>query len=170
MRLIPLDPAGLPRVPGRSVAEGNAYRVDVTYAGSGAALSRRSVPAVLTLVAPSRASAMLRLQGTSWVPVPAVQLDEESRSGLVGRSEQLGTFVLVHRQSDAPISPDEAARASAETNQVPTTAPTVRTAAAATRARPADDPPGDEPVRLLLVLTGVVALTLLARLLRRRDG
>lgn len=104
-RLVPLDPAGLPPVPAGSVAEGNAYRIEATYALSSAPLRELSGPAVLSLASPAQATAFLVLTGDTWTVLPSTPLDDPARKGLVARPTALGTFVLTHPPiAEAPPS------------------------------------------------------------------
>ena len=159
LRLVPLDPATLPRVPAGSVAEGNAYLIEAAYADSGSPLTQLAMPAVLTLVAPSSATRLLRLSGSAWTLVPTVTLGEEARTGLIGRSSQLGTFVLSHDAEAAKQRPQPAAPSPV----LPSATPVAAAPVAAT-----SDP---MPVAAgLLVALGIGAAGLLVVVIRRRTG
>lgn len=138
-----LDPATLPPLPAGLEAEGNAYRVTLAYARSGAPVERLQ-GATLSLTAPAPPSGLRELVGGAWRPLPAsVVVGDEVVSSVVAL-ERPGTLLQVYDPRDVPRSPTPAAA-----------------------ARPAD--PGREPA----VLPAVAAVALLglvvgALVLRRR--
>ncbi|MBC7680397.1 MAG: hypothetical protein H7233_15630, partial [Pseudorhodobacter sp.] len=113
--LAQLDPAALPALPGGLVPEGNAYRVAVFYAGSGAPVLRFAGEAVLSISAPALPTAVLRLEGERWVPADATPLEEDARIGSVVKLPGPGTYLQAYDPATAPATAAPAPAAASAT-------------------------------------------------------
>ena len=159
--LAQLDPAALPALPGGLKPEGNAYRVAVLYAGSGAPVLRFAGEAVLSISAPALPTAVLRLEGKRWVPTDATPLEEDARIGSLVTLPGPGTYLQAYDPATAPV-------VTAPVVTAPATSPPVAEPAEVgpvSRTRPL----GTAAVAALVLGAGGSSV-LVAVLLRRRSG
>lgn len=72
VKITPVAPKTLSAVPAGSRADGNAYRLDLTYEPSGEPVTEFAKPGTMLVVAPELASALLHsVDGSAWVAQPA---------------------------------------------------------------------------------------------------
>jgi len=82
VRVTPLDPARLTPVPARSAADGNAYRIALSYQPSGAAIDRLTAAGNIILRMPVRATSFLySSDGRSWKPIVDVRIVDPTTLG-----------------------------------------------------------------------------------------
>jgi hypothetical protein len=78
----PLDPKKLARPPGGMRADGNAYRVEMTYQPSGATLRQVTTSGNVVMVVPDEAEKMLfSADGKSWQELPTQLLGDPNTVG-----------------------------------------------------------------------------------------
>jgi hypothetical protein len=78
----PLDPAKLGKVPKPNRADGNAYRVDMTYQPSGAPVTRTVSSGNVVMVVPDEAAKMLfSADGKQWDELPTQTLGDPNTVG-----------------------------------------------------------------------------------------
>ena len=78
----PLDPKKLAKPPGDMRADGNAYRVDMTYQPSGAPVTRTTTSGNVIMIVPDEAEKMLfSLDGKSWDELPTHVLGDPNTVG-----------------------------------------------------------------------------------------
>lgn len=104
----PLDPKKLARLPGGMRPSGNAYRVEMSYQPSGAALRQVATPGNVVMVVPDEAEKLLfSTDGKSWQELPTQLLGDPNTVGsafntpgyyLVGTT--LPEFVNPNRDDD----------------------------------------------------------------------
>ncbi len=100
------DPALLPALPRGFEPEGNVYRVSLTYAASGAEVTRLAVPAPLGLTAPAAPTGVLQLVGERWQPVPYTPVAaDEGFSSVVLLQTGTATFLQVYDPASAQSAP-----------------------------------------------------------------
>jgi hypothetical protein len=93
-----LDPATVAPAPKGQPYDGNAYRIDATYAGSGAPIVL-AAPATVVLRYAIHATRMLRYQDRGWVTLSVTRYDGSQQ--VLSSTDRLGIFVAA---SGAPIS------------------------------------------------------------------
>lgn len=158
VQLDQLDPATLPPLPAGLEPEGNGYRVGLTYALSGGALTALALPATLGVVAPAAPTDVLELVDGQWVRLSYTPVAEEAGFSSVVQVDGPITLMQVYDPARAP-------RPTAAVTARPT--PPAPVEAASTDVQ-------DEPRPVLpLVLTGLLLAALAGGLLearRRRRG
>ncbi len=100
VRLTPLDPASIAPPPPGLRFDGNAYRMEATYASGEAIALRRPVTPVLRY--PVHATALLRSTGAAWAPLVAKRV--EAALQIFAASGALGVFVAAG-PAPAPSKP-----------------------------------------------------------------
>lgn len=108
--LTPLDPATLGRAPEGLRFDGNAYRVEAVYAGSGETAATR-LPVTIVLRYARHATALLRFDGSTWTGLSATSVPESMQ--IFATSERLGAFVAAGPPQTRAVSPWWAYAASA---------------------------------------------------------
>lgn len=104
VQLDQLDPATLPPLPEGLEAEGNGYRVRLTYAPSGAALVALTAPAVLSVSAPAGPTDVLQLVDGRWQRRTYTPVVAEADFGSVVQLEGPITLLQVYNPTNAPPS------------------------------------------------------------------
>ena len=102
VQLDQLDPAELPALPGGLEPEGNAYRVGLTYAPSGAPVGGLVGPATLGLSAPAAPTALYELVGGAWVVTAHTPVAAEEGFSSVVELDRAGTFLQAYDATAAP--------------------------------------------------------------------
>jgi len=95
--IIPLDPNAVGGAPPGFRFDGNAYRVEVRYAGSRTPAALRG-PVSIALRYATGATAMVRAGGSTWMTLPTTRYGGFLQL-LVTRTEQAGIFAAVAPQS-----------------------------------------------------------------------
>jgi len=90
VRLTPLDPLTLGSVPAGRRFDGNAYRIEATYAAS-AAPAVLTAPVTVVLRYPTHATLLLRAQDAGWQVLHTTRFDGSQQ--VLGPSNDLGVFV-----------------------------------------------------------------------------
>ena len=90
VRLSPLDPLTLGTVPAGRRFDGNAYRIEATYAAS-AAPAVLTAPVTVVLRYPAHATLLLRAQDAGWQSLHTTRFDGSQQ--VLGPSNDLGVFV-----------------------------------------------------------------------------
>ena len=90
VRLSPLDPLTLGTVPAGRRFDGNAYRIEATYAAS-AAPAVLTAPVTVVLRYPAHATLLLRAQDGGWQALHTTRFDGSQQ--VLGPSNDLGVFV-----------------------------------------------------------------------------
>lgn len=173
--LAQLDPAALPALPGGLEPEGNAYRVAVLYAGSGAPVLRFAGEAVLSISAPALPTAVLRREGERWVPTDATPLEEDARIGSLVKLPGPGTYLQAYDPATAPAVTAPVVTAPAATAPVVTAPATAATATSPPVAEPAEVGPVSRPrplgtAAVAALVLGAGGSSVLVAVLRRRSG
>lgn len=101
VQLDQLDPAQLPALPFGLEAEGNGYRVSLSYAPSGARLDRLAGPATLGLTAPAPPTAVYELVDGGWVAVSFTPIAGETGFSSVVALQGPGTFLQAYDPATA---------------------------------------------------------------------
>jgi hypothetical protein len=93
VRVTPLAPHGLPPVPGGLRANGNAYRVEMTYEPTGARIARFGKPGSLLIEIPELGTTLFRsVVAATWSPLPARTIPPRELS-LSARFETPGDYL-----------------------------------------------------------------------------
>ena len=87
--VVPLDPVAVAPAPGERRFDGNAYRIEASYAASGEPVVL-SAPATVVLRYPVHATLLLRAGNSGWIPLKA-QLFTGSQQALAN-TDRLGVF------------------------------------------------------------------------------
>jgi hypothetical protein len=90
--ITPLDPGTIAPVPPGRAFEGNAYRFEATYAGSGAAASF-TAPVTVVLRYAVHGVLVLRAQDRGWRPLQTARFDGSQQ--VLANTDVLGVFVAV---------------------------------------------------------------------------
>jgi len=108
--LTPVDPEGLGRAPAGLRFDGNAYRVETVYVGS-AETAGTILPITIVLRYARHATALLRLDGTSWTNLSGTAVPESMQ--IFAMTDRLGAFVAAGPPQTRTVSPWWAYAASA---------------------------------------------------------
>jgi hypothetical protein len=108
--LTPLDPSTVARAPEGLRFDGNAYRVEAVYPGSGEAAAL-TLPVTIVLRYARHATALLRFDGSTWTGLSATAVPESMQ--IFATSERLGAFVAAGPPQTRAVSPWWAYAASA---------------------------------------------------------
>jgi len=100
--LTPLDPESLAPTPAGLRYDGNAYRVDAMYAGSGEAASIR-LPVTIVLRYARHSEHLLRLDGSTWTRLTANWVPESMQ--IFAMTGRLGAFVAAGPPPGGTTSP-----------------------------------------------------------------
>jgi len=96
VRISPLDPASIGPPPQGLRFDGNAYRIEITYASSGTQVALRR-PLTVALRYATEGTSMVRSLGAGWAVLPATRFGG-SLHLLVASSEAAGTFAAAAPQ------------------------------------------------------------------------
>ena len=122
VQLDQLDPATLPTLPPGLEAEGNGYRVSLSYAPSGTPLDRLAGPASLGLSAPAAPTGVYELVKGRWVAALFTPVAVESGFSSVVARAGPGTFLQAYEPAPAGAfaeKPDVDLRSSDGTDRSP---------------------------------------------------
>ncbi len=89
VRIAPLDPTSIAGPPAGARFDGNAYRVEATYATGEPAVLQKPVTPVLRY--PVHATVLLRSTNTGWQPLDSRRVEEALQ--IFAQSDRLGAFV-----------------------------------------------------------------------------
>jgi hypothetical protein len=110
--ITPLDPATLAPPPPGVAADGNAYRVDLSYQPSATPVAALAAPSDVFFVVPQPAQALLfSADGTAWQPLPARPASDPTQVG--GALSRPGFYLAVA----PPVAPATGATASSQGNR-----------------------------------------------------
>lgn len=102
VKITPLDPATVAPPPNARRFDGNAYRVEASYAASGAP-AVLTAPATIVLRYPVHAPQLLRLGEPAWVPLTA-QVFTGSQQ-VLANTDRLGVFIAAAPYNSRGASP-----------------------------------------------------------------
>jgi len=88
--ITPLDPATVAPAPQGSHVDGNAYRVDASYAASAMPIAL-AAPVTVVLRYPVHATAVLRAQDAGWTALQSTRFDGSQQ--VLANTDRLGVFV-----------------------------------------------------------------------------
>jgi hypothetical protein len=108
VKIIPLDPATVAPPPNGRRFDGNAYRIDASYAASGAP-TVLTAPVTVVLRYPVHAPLLLRSGEPGWVPLTA-QVFTGSQQ-ILANTDRLGVFVAAASVNSGGASPGMAGTA-----------------------------------------------------------
>lgn len=104
VQLDQLAPASLPALPAGLDAEGNGYRVRLSYAPSGAPLTHLDAPATLGLSAPAPPTALYELLDGTWQKADFTPVTADTGFTSVIALNGPGTFLQAYDAAAAPAS------------------------------------------------------------------
>lgn len=100
--LTPLDAESLAPAPAGSRYDGNAYRIDAVYGGSGVPAALR-LPMTVVLRYARHSESLLRLDEPTWTPLSATAVPESMQ--IFAMTDRLGVFVAAGPPLPGVVSP-----------------------------------------------------------------
>jgi hypothetical protein len=105
--IVPLDPATVAPPPNGRRFDGNAYRIEASYAGSGSPAVLTASPTIV-LRYPVHATQMLRVGESGWIPLPG-QVFTGSQQ-VLANTDRLGVFIAAAPMNSGGGTPGTAGR------------------------------------------------------------